>query len=101
MSQYLQRTERQLAANGALGAAGRTVTATDGQPLAITEAGLVAAAHRRGAGAVARWLDHRTRTPDAPVPEASRTAFANVEQRLRDFAGVAYASGSRRVSPSA
>ena len=101
MSQYLQRTERQLAANGALGAAGSTVTATDGRPLAITEAGLVAAAHRRGAGAVARWLDHRTRTPDAPVPEASRAAFANVEQRLRDFAGVAYATGGRGVSPSA
>jgi hypothetical protein len=102
MGQYLQRTERQLAANGALGAAGQTVTATDGQPLAITEAGLVAAAHRRGAGAVARWLEHRTRTPEAPVPEASRAAFAGVEQRLRDFAGVAYAARGRGgVSPSA
>ena len=104
MGQYLGRAERQLAANGALGAAGRSVTGTDGQPLAITEAGLVAAAHRRGAGAVARWLDHRTRTPGAPVPEASRGAFAAVEQRLRDFAGVAYAGASgagARVSPSA
>ncbi|WP_338665393.1 hypothetical protein VQH23_09490 [Pararoseomonas sp. SCSIO 73927] len=92
MSQYLQRTERQLAANGALGAAGRTVTATDGQPLAITQAGLVAAAHRRGAGTVARWLDHRTRTPDAPLPEPTRAAFASVERRLRDFAGTSVAA---------
>ncbi|MCR0983364.1 hypothetical protein [Roseomonas populi] len=100
MGQYLQRTERQLAANGALDAAGRTVTATDGQPLAITQAGLVAAAHRRGAGTVARWLDHRTRTPDAPLPEATRAAFASVERRLRDFAGTSVAAGAR-VSPSA
>jgi hypothetical protein len=105
MGQYLQRTERQLAANGALGAAGSTVTATDGHPLAITEAGLVAAAHRRGAGAVARWLDHRTRTPDAPVPESARAAFASVERRLRDFSDIAQANSAPRgpagVSPSA
>ncbi|MBP0444508.1 hypothetical protein J8J14_06910 [Roseomonas sp. SSH11] len=100
MTRYLQRTEQQLSANGALGAAGRTVTAMDGQPLPITQAGLVAAAHRRGAGTVARWLDHRTRTPDAPVPETSRAAFASVEQRLRDFAGLSYAVRGG-VSPSA
>ena len=100
MGQYLARAERQLAASGALGAAGRMVTGSDGQPLAVTEAGLVAAAHRRGAGTVARWLEHRTRSPEAPVPEASRAAFASVEQRLRDFAGVAYATRAG-VSPSA
>ena len=100
MGQYLARTERQLSANGALGAAGRTVKASDGQPVTLTEAGLVAAAHRRGAGAVARWLEHRTRTPDAPVPEASRAAFAGVERRLRDFADISYAARSG-VSPSA
>jgi hypothetical protein len=99
MGQYLQRTQRLLAANGALGAAGLTVTGTDGRPLAITEAGLLAAAHRRGAGAVARWVEHRTRTPDAPVPEASRAAFANVERRLRDFAGSTFAA--RPTNPSA
>lgn len=101
MGQFLQRTEKQLAANGALGAAGTVVTATDGQPLPITEAGLVAAAHRRGAGAVARWLEHRTRTPDAPVPEATRAAFASVERRLRDFAGLSVAAGPAGASPSA
>ncbi|TPG60320.1 hypothetical protein EAH89_02765 [Roseomonas nepalensis] len=92
MSDYLLRAEQQLAANGSLRAAGQTVTATDGGTVPLTEAGLVAAAHRRGAGAVARWLEHRTRTPDAPVPEAARVAFADVEQRLRDFAGVSYAA---------
>ncbi|WP_043836917.1 hypothetical protein [Muricoccus aerilatus] len=100
MGQYLARTERQLSANGALGAAGRTVKASDGQPVTLTEAGLVAAAHRRGAGAVARWLEHRTRTPDAPVPEASRAAFAGVERRLRDFSDLSYAARAG-VSPSA
>ena len=100
MGRYLARTEIQLGANGALGAAGRTLTASDGQPLTVTEAGLVAAAHRRGAGAVARWLEHRPRTPDAPVPEASRAAFAGVERRLRDFSDLSYAARAP-VSPSA
>ena len=100
MSDYLLRAEQQLSANGSLRAAGQTVTATDGRAVPLTEAGLVAAAHRRGAGAVARWLDHRTRTPEAPVPEATRVAFADVEQRLRDFAGVAYATRAG-ISPSA
>ena len=101
MAAYLGRTERMLAASGALSAAGTQVTGMDGAPLAVTESGLVAAAHRRGAGAVARWLEHRTRTPDAPVPDAQRAAFAQVEARVRDFAGVAYAGPPRAVATSA
>ncbi|WP_376098100.1 hypothetical protein ACE7GA_07990 [Roseomonas sp. CCTCC AB2023176] len=98
MAAYLGRTERMLAANRSLAAAGQQVTGMDGTPLTITESGLVAAAHRRGAGTVARWLEHRTRSPDAPLPEAQRTAFAQVEARVRDFATIAYAGPPRAVA---
>ncbi len=81
---YLSRTGTQLVANGARSGIGRTVTGSDGQPVVITEAGLLAAAHRRGAGAVARWLEHRTN--DTPTPPAQRAAFASIEARLRGFA---------------
>jgi hypothetical protein len=99
MGDFLRRVETQLQANGALRSAGGVVAGVDGRPVAITESGLVAAAHRRGAGAVQRWLLHRTETPDAPVPERDRAAFASIEARLRGFAGVAYAmagSGTAR-----
>ena len=90
MDAYLQRKSVQLSANGSLAAVGSTVAGSDGGAVPVTEAGLIAAAHRRGAGTVARWLAHRLNTPDAPVPVAQRVAFANVEQRLRDFANVPY-----------
>ncbi|UFN48604.1 hypothetical protein LPC08_21745 [Roseomonas sp. OT10] len=90
MDAYLQRKTAQLSANGALTAVGTTVIGTDGRAVPLTEAGLIAAAHRRGAGAVARWLEHRRNNPEAPAPAAQRVAFANVEQRLRDFAAIPY-----------
>ena len=98
MGAYLRRKTAQLSMNGALGAAGTVVTGTDGRAVPVTEAGLIAAAHRRGASSVMRWLDHRTRTPDAPVPEAQRTAFSNVEQRMRAFARVPYAAPATGVA---
>ncbi|WP_431283113.1 hypothetical protein ACQW02_27570 [Humitalea sp. 24SJ18S-53] len=84
MGDYLRRTAAQLTAHGAQ--AGRSVTGSDGQPVPVTEAGLLAAAHRRGAGAVARWLAHRETNPDTPPPPAQRAAFASIEARLRGFA---------------
>jgi hypothetical protein len=50
MAAYLRRAEQQLDRNGSLARAGSTVTGLDGQAVPLTEAGLVAAAHRRGAG---------------------------------------------------
>lgn len=97
MGDYLRRTGAQLAAHGAQASAGRSVTGSDGQPVPITEAGLLAAAHRRGAGAVARWLAHRDSGPDAPVPPAQRAAFASIEARLRGFADLP-APGARPVT---
>lgn len=94
MGAYLARVETLLGRHGALEAAGRVLAGTDGAAVPVTEAGLVAAAHRRGAAAVARYLAHRTRTPDAPVPAESRAAFAQVERRLREFAGVAYVAAA-------
>jgi hypothetical protein len=86
MTDYLKRIESQLSAQGSLAASGTSLTGTDGQAVPVTHAGLLAAAHRRGAGAVARWLQHRTATPEAPVPPAQRAVFASIEGRLRSFA---------------
>lgn len=89
---FLRRVETQLERNGALGRQGGAVQGLDGAAVPLTEAGLMAAAHRRGAGMLARYLQHRTETPDAPLRPALRRAFEAVERRLRDFADVGYAS---------
>lgn len=88
MARYLDRAEQQLAANGAIDHAGQALRGLDGRPIPLTRAGLVAAAHRRGAGAVASWIRHRTETPQAPLSRAQRQAFAQIEIRLRDFADI-------------
>lgn len=101
MSAYLARQETILDRMGMLGAAGTTVTGLDGRPIALSESALVAAAHRRGAGTLARYLAHRTQTPDAPLTPAQRTAFASIEHRLRGFSDVAYTSerpGNRMIA---
>jgi hypothetical protein len=95
MAAYLRRAEQQLNRNGSLSRAGGAVTGLDGTPVPLTEAGLVAAAHRRGAGGVARYLAHRTETPEAPLTPAQRTAFAAVEHRLLAFAELPYAVATR------
>lgn len=108
MSAFLARQEVILDRMGTLGAAGTTVTGLDGAPIALTEGALVAAAHRRGAGMLARYLRHRTETPEAPLSPAERSAFASIEHRLRGFAEVAYTSErpgnrmmARRGAPAA
>ena len=100
MTRYLARTEQQLAHNGALAQAGGSVPGMDGQAVPLTEAGLIAAAHRRGAGSVARYLAHRANTPDASLTPQQRNAFASVERRLRDFSELPYALASRRGGPT-
>lgn len=92
MSAFLARQETILDRNGALGAAGTTITGLDGREIRLTEGALVAAAHRRGGGMLARYLAHRTETPDAPLTPAQRSAFASIEARLHGFGEVAYAS---------
>jgi hypothetical protein len=95
MGAYLRRAEAQLNSNGSLSRSGGTVTGLDGTPVPLTEAGLVAAAHRRGAGSVARYLAHRGAPSEAPLTTAERRAFAAVERRLRDFAELPYAVAAR------
>lgn len=104
MSAFLRRAEQQLDRNGSLARAGDSITGLDGAPVPLTEGGLVAAAHRRGAGSVARYLAHRsTAGADAPLTPAERTAFEAVERRLRQFAALPYAlaGAPRRGGPSA
>ncbi len=104
MSAYLARQELILDRNGALAAAGTTIRGLDGREIRLTEGALVAAAHRRGAGMLARYLAHRTETPDAPLTPAQRSAFASIEARLHGFAQVAYASerpGNRMMAQGA
>ncbi len=100
MTAYLARTEQQLSRNGALAQAGGSVPGLDGSTVPVTEAGLMAAAHRRGAGSVARYLAHRANTPDATLSPQQRQAFASVERRLRDFSEMPYAMASRRGGPN-
>ena len=88
MASYLQRTGQQLAANGVLAQAGRSLPGVDGRPIVLTETGLIAAAHRQGAGAVARWLEHRSERPEAALTPAQRTLFISIETRLRNFAAL-------------
>ncbi|MBD0273544.1 MAG: hypothetical protein ICV73_16650 [Acetobacteraceae bacterium] len=96
MGAYLRRAEAQLDRNGSLSRSGGTVAGLDGAPVLLTEAGLVAAAHRRGAASVARYLAHRSAPADAPLPTtAERRAFAAVERRLRDFAELSYTVAAR------
>lgn len=95
MAAYLRRAEEQLDRNGSLARSGGAVVGLDGTPVALTEAGLVAAAHRRGAASVARYLAHRTETPEAALSPAQRSSFAAVERRLRDFAALPYALATR------
>jgi hypothetical protein len=90
MSDYLARQEAILDRGGTLVAAGSTITALDGSVIALSEGAMVAAAHRRGAGTLARYLAHRRDTPDAALTPAQRSAFESVEHRLRSFADVTY-----------
>lgn len=104
MSAYLARQETILDRMGTLASAGTTVTGLDGRPIALSEGALVAAAHRRGAGTLARYLAHRTQTPDAPLTPAQRAAFASIEHRLRGFTDVAFTSerpGNRMMARGA
>jgi len=108
LSAFLARQEVILDRMGVLGAVGTTIAGLDGAPIALSEGALVAAAHRRGAGMLARYLRHRTETPEAPLTPAERSAFASIEHRLRGFAEVTYTSErpghrmmARRGAPAA
>ena len=70
-----------------------------GDRILITEAGLVAAAHRQGAKAVSDYLAHRAANLPAPESVPGRrgnlSRFNVIEERLRQFAGTPYTRLSR------
>jgi len=100
MSHFLRRVEVQLDRNGALGRQGSVIQGLNGQEISLTEGGLVAAAHRRGSGMLARYLAHRMNTPEGTLTARERSAFQVVERRLQDFGQVAYASMRPQREPN-
>ena len=91
---YLKRTEYYLRNYGALAHLGRTIDGTRGK-ITITEGNLLAAAHREGAGTVARYLDHLKRhnwrsDPSTVPPRELGKKFLQIETRLRTFQGIHY-----------
>lgn len=93
LNDVMRRNEEQLAANGAMRFVGQQLPGLRGGSVPITEAGLAAAAHREGARAVRRYLDHRAANLPAPAPVAGRgdlSRFNEVERRLRAFADTSY-----------
>lgn len=98
MGDYLNRVETILASQGSLSRTGQDVTGSDGAAVPITRAGLLAAAHRRGAGAVAAWLDNRTNRPEAALSNAQKSVYASIEGRMRDFADLDAATTGRALA---
>lgn len=93
MNDILRRNEEQLRANGAMRFLGQQVPGLRGGMVPVTEAGLAAAAHREGAGAVRRYLAHRAANLPPPAPVRGRgdlSTFNEIERRLRAFAETPY-----------
>lgn len=89
----MRRNEEQLTANGAMRFLGQQVPGLRGGPVTVTEAGLAAAAHREGAGAVRRYLAHRAANLPPPASVSGRgdlSSFNEIERRLRAFADTPY-----------
>ena len=101
MSAYVRRAEAQLDRNGSFARSGAQVAGLDGAAVPVTDAGLVAAAHRSGAGSVARYLAHVTHGSETPLSAMDRNTFAAVERRLRQFADMPYQVASRRAPRTA
>ena len=89
---YLKRNERALRNKGVTAHIGQTIDGIKGD-ITVTESGLLAAAHRRGAGNVALYLDHLKRhnwiSDPSTFPKGKLGHnFLHVETRLRLFQAV-------------
>lgn len=88
---YHEANIRYLKVNGAWGMKGQTFKGIKA-PITITETGLVAAAHRQGAGAVHDYLNHvftHKRASDPHTfPRGKSDAYMAIETRLREFQNV-------------
>jgi len=87
---YMARTETYLQKNGSMKSIGKTFTGKKGVGIQITKPGLLAAAHRRGQGAVKDYLKFQNENgwssdfSKEPDPD-KRTIHEQVETRLRLF----------------
>ena len=89
---YLKWTENYLRDKGATAYVGQTIHGIKGK-ITIAEGNLLAAAHRQGAGTVARYLDHLKRhnwtsDPSTFPPGELGKKFLHIETRLRTFQGI-------------
>jgi hypothetical protein len=89
---YLEKTEGYLRDKGATAYAGQTIDGIKGD-IALTKSGLLAAAHREGAGNVVKYLDHLKRhnwiSEPSTFPEGKLgEKFLHIETRLRTFQGI-------------
>lgn len=93
---YVPIIQRELRSKGALDKVGQTIDGIEGR-IRVTEQGLIAAAHRHGAGATNRYLrviekngwDSRA----AKIDRMSDATFREIETRLRTFQAVSHIPG--------
>ena len=90
-AQFMRRNEKTLQRNGAARLEGTAVQGIKGR-FQVTRSGLLAAAHREGAGRVREYLDHQERhgwkSDAATFPDNLRRSFLSVETRLREFSQI-------------
>ena len=93
LAEYLERTRRNAVAEGVFTRLGKTI---DGivAPFEITEAGIMAAAHRMGATKLREYLEHIEatgwRSDPTTFPEGRNDDYRAVEKRLREFSQEKY-----------
>ena len=71
----------------------RTYAGVSGTPVTVSEAGIVAAAHREGAKATAAYLQRRVNGQEADSAR-DRNRDRKIEKRIRDFVDVPYQRGA-------
>ena len=86
---FMRVKRDQLERKGAFKEAGRTFTGLKGEPITITESGLLAAAHRMGQDRVKAYLDHMRergwRSDFGGLEPEEAAKLKAVETRLREF----------------
>ena len=85
---YLEKSEGYLRDTGATAYVGQTIDGIEGD-IALTKGTLLAAAHRRGAGNVIKYLKHLEAhiwiSDESTFPRSMRDVFLQIETRLRTF----------------
>lgn len=94
LAEYLERTRKNAVAEGVFSRLGKTI---DGivAPFEITETGIMAAAHRMGAGKLREYLEHiestSWRSDPTTFPEGEEgEKYRAIEKRLREFSQEKY-----------